>query len=773
MEFRRVLFRSLGDTKNSVGYGGTIAMTSKPTKATTEGVSAATQTIDFGAENGSAANYVKVKYAHANTDTAPAISFANTKEVTITLGNSADKNTTGEIQNALRLQKTDFAALGIDSSKIKVSGDDIGGYTTDALEANAKNNNTVAGGEIGQTIDFGGDNGKAADGFKVVYEKASGGNLAAAFNDTTNTVTISLGDKSEKNTAKLIEEKLQAITNFGDDIDASKITVEGDVAGIVDAAALTTAATTASAVTSKFVKESISLTESTKSVKAVAAEWNTGDLAKVLANATGKIKFGDVTLDIKGAAAGAGHDGTTVQPTGIDVVLDSDKTAAEQAQQIVDAFKAVQTNQGSGGSLKDFTFEVAGNGIKITGKAENGDKNNTAKIETEGITIANSGADSLATKGVKEARGEYSFEIDKAFEKEGVALEIGGKTFTAVTSGADSTKGQFNIGTDKEAQAVSLAAALNSSDLNGRFDAIVDGGKITLREKSGKATGEAVEKGKISDGTNTAVQSKVSFTVDQPVAVGGRYSVGGADITVTDDASHKGLSNGTAVMYSEDTTQQASNLANAIASNASLSDKYKVEVSANRVTLEQKEGKESIKDASIETSTSKNSNFQATFQVGANSGQGMTIEVDDMRSAALGISAKESGASATAKNGVKASYVANSNVSNGTDNTTTEFSLDVSTHEKATAAISVLNDAIETVSAERSKLGSFQNRLEHSIKNLDTSSENLQSAESRIRDVDMAKEMMEQTKQNILSQAATAMLAQANQAPQGVLQLLR
>jgi flagellin len=99
--------------------------------------------------------------------------------------------------------------------------------------------------------------------------------------------------------------------------------------------------------------------------------------------------------------------------------------------------------------------------------------------------------------------------------------------------------------------------------------------------------------------------------------------------------------------------------------------------------------------------------------------------------------------------------------------------IDVSTHEAANQAIKTINEAIESVSAERSMLGATQNRLEHSIKNLDTSSENLQAAESRIRDVDMAKEMMEFSKNNILTQAAQAMLAQANQAPQGVLQLLR
>ena len=97
----------------------------------------------------------------------------------------------------------------------------------------------------------------------------------------------------------------------------------------------------------------------------------------------------------------------------------------------------------------------------------------------------------------------------------------------------------------------------------------------------------------------------------------------------------------------------------------------------------------------------------------------------------------------------------------------------VLTQSDANAAITVVDNAIKMVSAERSKLGAYQNRLEHSINNLGTSAENLQAAESRIRDVDMAKEMMNFTKNNILNQAAQAMLSQANQQPQAVLQLLR
>ncbi|WP_445002754.1 flagellin N-terminal helical domain-containing protein [Exiguobacterium alkaliphilum] len=102
-----------------------------------------------------------------------------------------------------------------------------------------------------------------------------------------------------------------------------------------------------------------------------------------------------------------------------------------------------------------------------------------------------------------------------------------------------------------------------------------------------------------------------------------------------------------------------------------------------------------------------------------------------------------------------------------------EFGINISSQASASNAIDTISKAIETVSAERSKLGATQNRLEHTINNLSTSAENLQAAESRIRDVDMAKEMMNFTKNNILNQAAQAMMAQSNQQPQAVLQLLR
>ena len=129
---------------------------------------------------------------------------------------------------------------------------------------------------------------------------------------------------------------------------------------------------------------------------------------------------------------------------------------------------------------------------------------------------------------------------------------------------------------------------------------------------------------------------------------------------------------------------------------------------------------------------------EVKFQTGANAGETMTLGIGNMTTSGLGIDAL--------------------NATNSTNSSN---------------AITVIDSAIKSVSDERAKLGASQNRLEHRIKNLDSTSENLQAAESRIRDVDLAKEMMEFTKNNILQQAATAMLAQANQQPNGVLQLLR
>ena len=101
-----------------------------------------------------------------------------------------------------------------------------------------------------------------------------------------------------------------------------------------------------------------------------------------------------------------------------------------------------------------------------------------------------------------------------------------------------------------------------------------------------------------------------------------------------------------------------------------------------------------------------------------------------------------------------------------------KFAVDISTRETSDAALKAIDYAIETVSSQRSTIGTMQNRMEYAISNLTTTSENLSAAESRIRDVDMAEEMVSYTKNSILNQSAMAMLAQANQQPQSILSLL-
>ncbi|MGE7307350.1 flagellin [Priestia megaterium] len=137
-------------------------------------------------------------------------------------------------------------------------------------------------------------------------------------------------------------------------------------------------------------------------------------------------------------------------------------------------------------------------------------------------------------------------------------------------------------------------------------------------------------------------------------------------------------------------------------------------------------------------------NTGATLQIGANKDQSMSVDINEISTKTLG--------------DASVGFVKDVNLES---------------QDGANNAVKTLDKAIQQVSSERSKLGAFQNRLDHTINNLSTTSENLTAAESRVRDTDMAKTMMEQTKNSILAQASQAMLSQANQQPQQVLQLLR
>lgn len=227
-----------------------------------------------------------------------------------------------------------------------------------------------------------------------------------------------------------------------------------------------------------------------------------------------------------------------------------------------------------------------------------------------------------------------------------------------------------------------------------------------------------IVKGQINGTTysSSITVSTITSIADIQNLIVANFAAGGASATVTAGAfqisTNTGLAN---AIFGLSITATDANGVQRIAFNNAFGNLAQTQAAANAAT-----------------------NSVATVLIGANANQTMNVDVNDMRAAALGLS------------GVSVTSVSSSQTS-----------------------VTVVDAAIATVSTERAKLGAFQNRLEHTITNLNTSSENLQASESRIRDVDMAKEIMNSTKANILAQAAQAMLAQANQAPQGALQLLR
>lgn len=359
------------------------------------------------------------------------------------------------------------------------------------------------------------------------------------------------------------------------------------------------------------------------------------------------------------------------------------------------------------------------------------------------------------------------------------AITINGQTLTAtfradgtsgvashttynVSSGGSTTTADINIDTTQDIN--ETAAALRSTyqkmidandELKGNYVVSGTGANVTISAVKGEefegnkgvmsaftaaAVGTGGSIGVASTGTTTAaVQSSKTLTMpaDAVVAAGlaGKgMTINGVNLEFYD--ANQGVYKGDA---------QGINIAG-ITTKTALVDAIVAQAKVDGVVLSNNAGDLMVKAAqggkagdNITTADGGvQKNFEAEFQIGANQTQTMKISIGDMRTKALGVDG-----------------------------------VDLSTKAGAQTAVTTIQKAIDTVSTQRANLGAYQNRLEHTIANLGTSSENLQAAESRIRDVDMAKEMMTFSKNNILSQAAQAMLAQANQQPQGVLQLLR
>ena len=335
--------------------------------------------------------------------------------------------------------------------------------------------------------------------------------------------------------------------------------------------------------------------------------------------------------------------------------------------------------------------------------------------------------------------------------------------FTAKSTGKSSSV-EISTKTDKVAELFGYA---NVTDLNNGANG--EGNNATVQKHGLEAQNALDAKIDVNKGDTFKVQvgsdSAVSVKFDSTKS----YDIGNADDNVAQAAREE---------YVKDI--------NAALQKAGLSDKVEASLSNdNKLQLISKNGKDikltegklggnNVNNGIDNTATVKNVNqvvgagaqgagFEVNLQIGANSGQAMNLSIGDMRAAALGITG----------NTGQAGFSSTNNVSNGTDTISTEASLDITSATNASKAITAIDSAMEKVSSERARLGAVQNRLEYTISNLDNTAENLTSAESTLRDVDMAKEMMEYSKNNILSQAAQSMISQANQQPQNVLQLLR
>jgi flagellin len=358
------------------------------------------------------------------------------------------------------------------------------------------------------------------------------------------------------------------------------------------------------------------------------------------------------------------------------------------------------------------------------------------------VTFALDAMEAAASGGIYSAQFHgVSFDLDLAeFANAGATTTTKLDLTTAVGNGVNDVRGTYGLKHDFTDSA--QAAKFNSFSID-RTNAALAG--ISFLEISFDGT-DVVVTGYAADGTTKLLNSTITLAA-APDEAGDTFEYN---------------ENGIAFEFEL--------IANAVGDNIT-------EFTTNQIDISSLVAQVTPSSTTVPGATTVAADKSLRMQIGANNGQAMAIDIADMRSLALGISSDTAGETKTVQdsmgNDTKAKYTAIANVTKGTDNTAIEYALDVSTSDNAAAAIKVLDDATATVSSERAKLGAIQNRLEHTINNLGTSAENLTAAESRIRDVDMAKEMMEFAKNSILQQAAQAMLAQANQQPQGVLQLLR
>lgn len=349
----------------------------------------------------------------------------------------------------------------------------------------------------------------------------------------------------------------------------------------------------------------------------------------------------------------------------------------------------------------------------------------TAKLDVKSATINKA---SIATT-VNAATGTTS-EIT-------VATGTTGKKQTLTVEYADErgtlheAKVEYTAGADATANDAAILGALQKSELASVFDITSNkAGNLTLTSKVVGENGAKLTAINTTDAPKDAVKlGTVTKGKNETVTLtdGAKTTIADGDAIVLNGKTYEFVAN----TSSKPKTEGATAIVVGANVDASI---------ANLNTALENAGVKAAKEGNnIVLSATKNG-AALTLQIGDTSEDfnQMNVSVGDMHTAALGIA-----------------------------------DIDISTQAGAKTAVGKIKSAINSVSSTRGDLGAIQNRLEHTINNLSVTSENMTAAESRIRDVDMANEMMAYTKNNILVQSSQAMLAQANQLPQGVLQLLQ
>lgn len=675
---------------------------------------------------------------------------------------------------------------------------------TAGIPANTAAQYTVAvkAGE-NQTIDFGADNGASTNKLKVVYASsgAAGDATAAIAGDT---ITITLGTAATDNTAAKVQVALRGLNLTGLNVDSTKITVTGDVTGVANAAALTAPAKVATLPTTlgqdkKASNDALNITMSddiniTANLTHRDYDGSVGktahDLAKDIKDQligvdtnVNKLEYVNIDLTNKAVINGTvGHatttnalanlatgtlvagDTITVTVSGTAFTLTGTDLAAAGNPLTPENLVSALKNAANGATkLSDVADLKIGTDGKLTVSTYATGATSTVSIATAGAAAAAlqtalgmtaSPLTGTAGTGTASTPATYTAFFTKNLAV-GDVVVINGRTYKAGdTTAVPPVPGDFNIGSGAtvDDQVLSLhnnlLAAINS-DLGSNYSATLTDGKIVLTENS-----KNIGKGTLPSFTVDRAETLYMKFYNDPTAANfnalAKTAKPGSLIDkVNNLTSQQLMSKG----YPDSSDlSKAKFLSDIVAGTNKFDVKYddikqKFSIKSN-YKLRMDEEKSTAAQSLGMTNLFKG----LDLQIGANIDQIMNVNVGDMSSSSLGSGARD-------KDG---NYI-----------NKTLKDVQIKNSESANEAFRLIDQAIKQVSDQRSSLGAYQNRLEHTVTSLGATRENLTAAESRIRDTDMALEMSGFTKDNIINQAATAMLAQANQLPQGIMRLLQ